>query len=557
MQWNSSTKEFTSVLSTGPDYGSSRIKPNTDFDFDTVGRAVEQNGYYPCPLVDNQLTQIDIRASFAYNSQITFDKVGALDQYTGANVILLINDKQVTWSPNTRVFSHEGSTGKHSVCKLDQVLATPAIMKIDYFKDNTHTIWNSKCTDLTNPTMFYLCSLWPLRSNNAIGHSYSMDELHSNTSSANNLNNWMAFGVSRDSKNRPVHINSLYATSDDTNGWGSFSWNHSPANGNVLGNAAFHRAYMSSGEKMRVKDIGNNNTFVTVCVLEPSPFMKLYFALTNGPQKTRLYGMINYRKELFLLIPLVEENQESDKADLLDRVRTTLGWVDSNNKPTYTVHKLLNDWIPKYYNTLSRGDQLGVIEFYKNNTNDIIYPDEAFTAFALKEWDVNSKSVFLQEYPECGCFMPKPFMDTFWDAVGIPSGAERVTACAFQNCYDLTINPLRNKSLMLNKQVCSSTIKNITNCIANLSVSNSGTIRDLRNNTKLKCGTSAGGNAPPSVTPDNNDQSNDEGKGPTDNATTTSNTLMYAGIGAAVLIFFVLAIWMLKRRNSSGESSAE
>ena len=225
----------------------------------------------------------------------------------------------------------------------------------------------------------------------------------------------------------------------------------------------------------------------SVVVLEPSPYMQVFFCLANSQNtEVKMQALIgNFAIVLNLIFPDINVLAASGLTveDVVE-ICVLLNWYTPAPalKITLTANALVgsfiaNDAAPRAYASLDSNVR-ALIRVFATRCVEMpnIDLDSAYLRFAASEYSFNPVNM-LQTYPELGCYMPSIYMDNYWrtlrSQLTIPVGLQR-PECFFAPCTS-NANVVKTAALLrASGQVvsCGPLISCVN--ISNTTVTNSG-----------------------------------------------------------------------------------
>lgn len=223
----------------------------------------------------------------------------------------------------------------------------------------------------------------------------------------------------------------------------------------------------------------------SVVVLDPSPYMKVYYCLANSQNtEAKMNALVgNFANVIKLVFPNAVGDSGVTVEDVIE-ICVLLDWYTANGKITLTANTLVgsfiaNDASPRNYANLDSNVRALIRTFAQQAVEmPNINLDQPYLRFASNQFSVNPVNL-LQTFPELGCYMPPTYMDTYWRTLRaqltIPVGLQR-PECFFAPCTS-NANTVKTAALLrASGQVvsCGPLISCVN--ITNTTVTNSGQI---------------------------------------------------------------------------------
>lgn len=198
------------------------------------------------------------------------------------------------------------------------------------------------------------------------------------------------------------------------------------------------------------------NVQLTPVILEPSPYMQVYFCLLQSNNtEAKMSALLQQFSEALTIIfgETLPEITPTEVAEIC----VILGWYNDINQLVITnAANLLvgsfiaNDTDPRAYASLTSSLRYKIQLFAQSC---VIQPnvnlDAPFIRFAAAQF-ASAPANLLQLFPECGCYMPSVYMDAYWSSLRtqllIPVGLQR-PECFFAPCTSNS-NPVKTTALL-------------------------------------------------------------------------------------------------------------
>jgi len=255
----------------------------------------------------------------------------------------------------------------------------------------------------------------------------------------------------------------------------------------------------------------------TVAVLEPSPYMKLYYCLASSQNaEAKMNALVgNFQIVLDLVFPNPDVPALEFRPTILDvkEICVLLDWYTAEGKITLVANTLVgsfiaNDAVPRAYANLDSNVR-SLIRVFATMCVEMpnINLDSAYLRFASSEYSVQPVNL-LQTYPELGCYMPSLYMDNYWRSLRsqltIPTGLQRAE-CFFAPCTS-NANTVKTAALLRAPgqviscgpliscvNISNTTVTNAGQLVGNVAVANNATCQAAYTDAKSEAKKDPGG----------------------------------------------------------------
>ena len=255
----------------------------------------------------------------------------------------------------------------------------------------------------------------------------------------------------------------------------------------------------------------------TVAILEPSPYMQLYYCLASSQNtEARMNALIgNFQIVLDIVFPNPDVPSLDERPTILDvkEICVLLDWYTAEGKITLTANTLVgsfiaNDAAPRAYASLDSNVR-SLIRVFATMCVEMpnINLDSAYLRFASSEYSVQPVNL-LQTYPELGCYMPSIFMDNYWRSLRtqltIPTGLQRAE-CFFAPCTS-NLNTVKTAALLRAPgqvvscgpliscvNISNTTVTNVGQLVGNVAVANNAVCQTAYTDAKGEAKKDPGG----------------------------------------------------------------
>lgn len=215
-------------------------------------------------------------------------------------------------------------------------------------------------------------------------------------------------------------------------------------------NAVWHGMFCKENGGTEIYCFGNDyvekdNVQMTVVVLEPNPYMEVYFCLARSKNyEAQLNALLGNFERVIEIVLRGDAGRTVTTGDVFE-ICVALNWFNRTTNPpslTLTANQFVSNLIannadPRHYASLTTSVRSLIIDFARRCvTEQNVNLDAAYRRFAAAQY-VEAPANLLQTFPEVGCLMSDLFMENYWlslsEQLAIPSALQK-PECFFGPC---------------------------------------------------------------------------------------------------------------------------